>query len=169
MKHNTRIPATFVAVRTHTLARRGFLLCALFSLAIVATGWSATADSKTPVSLDQKMVYTGPGLFWTGTFTGNIGDLVISGTTTMTVVLPADKFFKEGHCTHTFYAKDGTGTIVGTIVAHSKCNFETGIGHWRVESATGIFEGFNANGSQTFPSVGGFDYELLDGFVTGQN
>ena len=81
----------------------------------------------------------------------------------MTVVLPADKFFKEGHCTHTFYAAGGT------IVVKSKCNFETGIGHWRVESATGVFDGFNANGSQTFPTIDGFDYELLDGFVTGQN
>lgn len=168
MKVNSRIPATIVEVSTRTIARRGFLLCALiFSLAIVAPASSANADQPIPVAVYDTFSFTpdtAPGFdaSFVGVFTSIIGTEVVSGTSRMDV-----KFVTADivHCKFTWVS------AVGTLVVRSVCVLTNGHGTWHVASGTGRYKNFKAVGTQTFGSLPGgsgpfTDYERFAGIAT---
>jgi hypothetical protein len=160
MKSGFRMLAAVAAGRTLTIARRGLLICALFSLAMVAAGGRATAAPATPVSLteaDNIVGATANHLFAAGIFEGTIGTEAVSGTTSMDVRVVGNTF----HCVHTWTASDGS-----TLVLHSDCNMMTLNGQWRVVYGDGMFAGFFAEGSLVMAlngyDLGGSHYDVAE-------
>jgi len=152
MKCGLRIAATIVAGRTRTVARRGLLIGALLSLAMVAADGQATAAPPTPVFLieaDNIIGGSATEIVSEGVFTGTIGTVPVSGTTHMEVRVVGQTF----HCTHTWVSG------ASTLVFDSDCNMMTLNGQWRDVSGTGIFANFFAQGS-LFMDLDGYD---LDG------
>jgi hypothetical protein len=150
MKCGFKIPATIAMGHTRRVARRGLLICALFSLVVVAVGGRASAGPPVSVSFieaDDVVGATANHVFVEGVFQGTIGTESVSGTTAMDVRVEAETF----HCTHTWTASDGS-----TLVIHSDCNMMTLNGQWRVVYGDGIFANFFAEGSL---------YMDLDGYV----
>ena len=146
MKSKSRIPATIMAVLDRTVTRRGLLICALFSLATVASTWSAVADQPIPVSIYQtynKLATPKPGFSssWVGVATLVIGtDALIDPTSTMDVIATGD----ITHCTYTFTIPDE-----GTLVLAAVC-WSGGHGAWHVAKGTGVLEHFKGIGTQEF-------------------
>lgn len=138
MNDQSRIPSTIMAVLTRTV-RRGFLICALCSLAIVASAWPATADQPIAVAIFDSFSKTAPGLF-NGTFVAIIGTDVVRGMSMMDVKVVGDIAF----CKFTYEASDGT------LVLASVCDLSAKHGTWHVEEGTGRFKNFKAVGTQTF-------------------
>jgi hypothetical protein len=137
---------------TIATVRRGFLLCALFSLVVVAAGGRATAGLPVSVSLIEADDFTGvasPTV--AGVFQGTIGTESVSGTTAMDVRFEGPTF----HCTHTWTASDGS-----TLVIHSDCNMMTLNGEWRVTYGDGIFANFFAEGS-LYMDLDGYDLDSV--------
>lgn len=92
VNYKSRIPATIMAVLPRTVTRRGFLICALCSLAIVGSAWSATTNPAIcPVALYDTFSRsaatppTGFDVSFEGVFTAIIGTDVVSGTSRMDV------------------------------------------------------------------------------------
>ena len=148
MNYKSRIPATIMAVLTRT--RRGFVICALCSLAIVASAWSATEDQPTgpviPVAiLDTfKVTTTAPGFgsSFAGVFTAIIDEEVVTGTSRMDVNATGG----IARCKFTYVRSDGKGTLV----LKSVCVLADGHGTWHVEKGTGCYKNFWAVGTETF-------------------
>jgi hypothetical protein len=144
MKSNSRIPATIMAVPTRTATRRNFLICALCSLAMVASAWSVAADQ--PVSIYHtynKLATPNPGFnsSWVGPATLVIGtDALIAPASKMDVIVTGD----ITHCTYT-YTIEGQGTLVIAAVCWSG-----GHGAWHVAKGTGVFRHFKGMGTQEF-------------------
>jgi len=148
------------------LPRRGFLLCALFSLAIVAAAWPANADQPVPMAVYDTFAIDGtppPGynVSFVGKFTSIIGTEVVTGTSRMDVAFVTADIV---HCQFTWVSS------VGTLVVKSVCVLSNGHGTWHVESGTGRYEHFKAIGTETFgqlPAGGPFtNYERFAGFTT---
>jgi hypothetical protein len=153
MKRNSRTVAVIVAGCARTAARRGLLICALFSLVMIAAGGRATAGPSTAVSLTEADNIVGEAanhLFAAGIFEGTIGTEAVSGTTSMDVRVVGNTF----HCVHTWTASDGS-----TLIINSDCNMMTLNGQWRVVYGDGMFANFFAQGSLVM-ALNGFD---LDG------
>ena len=149
-----------------TPARRGLLICALLSLAMLAAGGQATAARPTPVSLieaDNVVASTPTQEFDAGVFKGTVGTVPVSGTTLMEVTVVGQTF----HCVHSWVEADGS-----VLVIHSDCNAITLNGQWRVVYGDGMFAGFFAEGSLVMALNGyvldGVQYqvaEILSGTV----
>ena len=156
MKCSSWIPATIVAVRTGTVARRGVLMCVLCSLVMAAPALTTQAAEPEPVSIvihdfavsDDTAV---------GTFESS-GAIETSG-------VESQVFRINGltlHCLHTLTA------VEGTIVIRSQCNLVTNVGQWRIVSGTGAYAGLKGNGSLLMvfnPDDPNEAHELLDGWV----
>jgi hypothetical protein len=152
MKRNSRTAAVIVAGCARTAAGRGLLICALFSVVMIAAGGRATAGPATAVSLTEADNIVGEAanhLFAAGVFEGTVGTEAVSGTTLMDVGIEGNTF----HCVHTWT------TGGSTLVVHSDCNMSTLNGEWRVVYGDGIFANFFAQGSLVM-ALNGFD---LDG------
>jgi hypothetical protein len=157
------------AVRIRTVVSKGFMLCALFSLAIVAAAWPANAAQLVPMAVLDTFNQTAPApgytLSFVGTFTSIIGTEVVTGASRMDVnVVPGPGATLLAYCKFTWVSS------AGTLVVQSVCVFGDGHGTWHVESGTGRYEKFKAVGTQTFgplPAGGPFtDYERFAGFAT---
>ena len=160
MNYKSRIPATIMAVLTRTVTRRGFLICALCSLAIVASVGSApsvglaTEDKKDqPIPVAVLDTYSpiptpAPGFDSSsvGLFTAIIGTDVITGTSRMDVKRVTGGVVGLVHCKFTWVSSDGNGTLVLASV----CVNPDRHGTWHVESGTGRFRNFKAVGTETF-------------------
>ncbi len=133
---------------------KAFLLCALFSLAIVPPAWSANADQPIPVAvLDTFNCKTpqelpppaGYDFSCVGVFTSIIGTEVVTGTSRMDV--------KRGPAgSGIVYCRFTWVSLVGTLVVDSVCVIPNGHGTWHVnvKRSTGRYEHFKAVGTQTF-------------------
>ena len=177
MNYKSRITATILVLRTVT--PRGLLICALCSLAIVASTWSATASDSSsranepvPIAIydtfSASPTTSPPAGFdrsFVGVFTAIIGADVVTGASQMDVCLPA---VPGGviRCRFTYVRSDGEGTIVLASV----CVLSQGHGAWRVETGSGRYRNFKAVGTETFgklPPGGQFtDFERFAGIGT---
>jgi hypothetical protein len=170
MKVDPKIPTTIVARRARAIARRGFLLCALFSLAIVPSAWSANSDQPRPAIpiavLDTFHISTAtppPGfeVSFEGVFTSIIGTEVVSGTSRMDVHFVTSDIV---HCKFTWVSS------VGTLVVRSVCVLSNGHGAWHIARGTGRYKNFKGVGTETFGKLapgGPFtDFERFAGIVT---
>ena len=147
MKANPRITGTIRAVLSCTMTRRSVLICALCSLAIVASARSASDGRPIPVSIyhTYKMVTPpapGFGSSSEGPFTAVIGEDTASGTGRMDVNASAG----IARCKFTFVRSDGKGTLVLRAV----CFTADGHGAWHVEEGTGCYKHFEGIGTETF-------------------
>ena len=163
MTVHSRIPTATSAVRTRAVARRGFLLCALFSLAIVAGASPAYADQPIPMAVLDTFTRSSatppPGyeVSFEGVFTSIIGTEVVSGTSRMDVHFVTTDIV---HCKFTWVSP------VGTIVVHSVCVLSNGHGAWHVHRGTGRYEHFKAVGTETFGSLApGGSYTMFERFA----
>ena len=156
MKYESRIPATIMAALTRTVARRGFLIGALCSLAIVVSAKSASDDRTViPIAvLDTfKSCATTPGCTTTpgfgssfvGVFRAIIDEEVVTGTSRMDVNVAGG----IATCKFTWVRSDGKGTLVVASV----CVLADGHGAWHVEKGTGCFKNFTGIGTETFGNL----------------
>ena len=156
MQCNSRIPATSVAERRRTVARRAVLMGALCGLVMAALALTAQAAEPVPIFIDIHD-FTVSDDTAVGTFESS-GAIATSG-------VESQVFRAEGqslHCVHTLAAPEGT------IVIHSQCNLVTNVGQWRVVSGTGAYAGLKGNGSLLMvfnPDDPTEAHELLDGWV----
>ena len=171
MKVDPRIPATIVALRTRAVARRGFLLCALFSLAIVPSAWSANADRKPlpaipmavfdTINISSETPPPGFDVSFEGVFTSIIGTKVVTGTSRMDVKFVTTDIVE---CIFTWVSS------VGTLVVKSVCVLSDGHGTWHIVDGTGRYKNFKGIGTQTFGALspgGPFtDFERFAGIAT---
>ncbi|PYJ63631.1 MAG: hypothetical protein DME24_00960 [Verrucomicrobia bacterium] len=145
MKSNSSIPASIMAVPTRTATRRNFLICALCSLAMVASAWSVAADEPVSIYHTYNQLATpnrGFNSSWVGPATLVIGTYALTApSSTMDVIVTGD----VTHCTYT-YTIEGQGTLVITAV----CFRVEGHGAWHVAKSTGVFEHFKGSGTQEF-------------------
>jgi hypothetical protein len=147
-----------------TVTRRGLLICALLSLAMVAGSGRATAAPPVPVSLieaDNFVGGTATDILLEGVFTGTIGTVAVSGTTHMETIVVGNTF----HCTHEWAASDGS-----LLVLASNCNMGTMNGQWHVVYGDGIFANL-FEGSLMMDldgyNLGGTDYDVAE-ILTGR-
>ena len=162
--NESRIPSTILAVLTRRVTRRGFLIGAVCSLAIVASAWSATTDqSLIPVALYDtfnRSSATPPEGFdvsFEGVVTAIIGTEVFNGTSRMDVkVMPGGDIV---HCKFTYVTPDGT------LVLRSVCVLSQGHGTWHVEKGTRRFKNFKAVGTETFGALFGQKFAQFERFA----
>ena len=151
---------------TRIVTRRGLLIGALCSLAIVASVWSAPTGGPVPLAVfDTFSISSDPppegfDVSFKGVFTSIIGGNVASGTSRMDVKrMPGGDIV---HCKFTWVRSDGEGTLVLASV----CVLSQGHGTWHVEEGTGVYKNFKAVGTETFGTLppGGFtNYERFAG------
>src|SRR5438445_2839846 len=105
-----------MAVLTRTVMRRGFLIWALCSLAIVAPAWSATKDQPIPMAILDTFSPTAPpspgfDASFVGVFTSIIGTDAATGTSRMDVKFVPGAIVGLVHCKFTWVRSDGQGTL----------------------------------------------------------
>lgn len=149
MNYVSRIPATILAVLTRTVTRRGVFICALCSLALVASASSATTDQQPICAVAiydtfSRSAATPPAGFnvsFEGVATAIVGTEVATGTSRMDVKFVTNDIVQ---CKFTYVLPDGT------LVLRSVCVLSQGHGTWHVARGTGRYENFKAVGTETF-------------------
>lgn len=155
MKSNSNVPTTNKGVLARAVTRRGLLACALCSLAIAASAWSASADEPVPVTIVgtwNKLAAPNPGFSssWAGVATLVIGTDPLTATVTMDVLATATSSGTVTHCTYVYTLDNGAGTLV----LHAVCwTAELNHGAWQTGKSTGVFEGFKGLGTSTFGNL----------------
>jgi hypothetical protein len=154
---------------TRTVTRRGLLIGAVCSLALVASVWSAPTGASVPMAVLDTFSISGAtppegyDVSFEGVFTSIIGRDVATGKSRMDV-----KFVTKDivHCKFTWVRSDGKGTLVLASV----CVLSNGHGTWHVESGTGRYRDFQAVGTETFgklsPGQAFTDFERFAGIGT---
>src|SRR6267142_2644916 len=114
---------------TRTVTRRALLICALGSLAIVASVWSAPTGGPVPLAVLDTFNISGAtppdgyDVSFEGVFTSIIGGDVASGKSRMDVKFVTSDIV---HCKFTWVRSDGKGTLVLASV----CVWSNGHGTW---------------------------------------
>ncbi len=156
MKSNSNVSTTILGVLTRAVTRRGLLACALCSLAIGASAWSASADETVPVTILgtwNKLATPNPGFSssWAGIATLVVGTDPLTATVTMDVVATPTPSGGISHCTYVYTLDNGAGTLVLHAVCWSTPDGNHG--NWQVGKSTGVFEGFKGLGTSTFGNL----------------